>query len=68
MVILSSLEGSEAAIKSVAERLGLPWAERINSNYLALMGRLVEHYQLPFQDITFSNFAGTTYTIADILD
>ena len=62
------LEGSEATIKSVAAQLGLPWAERINTNYLALMGRLIEHHQLPFQDITFSNFAGTGYTIADILD
>ena len=62
------LEGDEAAIKIVAEQLGLPWAERINSNYLALMGRLIAHHQLPFQDITFSNFAGTDYTIADILD
>ena len=62
------LEGDEAAIKIVAEQLGLPWAERINSNYLALMGRISAHHQLPFQDITFSNFAGTDYTIADILD
>ena len=43
----TELEGDEAEIKVAAEQLGLDWARRINSNYLALMDKLVQEKQLP---------------------
>ncbi|MEW5986385.1 MAG: class IV adenylate cyclase [Chloroflexota bacterium] len=61
------LEGEEAEIKVTATRLGLPWSGRILDNYLALMARLKDHYHLPFDDLTFANFAGRHLSIADVL-
>jgi adenylate cyclase, class 2 len=61
------LEGEEAAIRDAAVRLGLDWQQRILDNYLMLFGRLKEQYNLPFDDLTFSNFAGLEVTIADIV-
>jgi adenylate cyclase class 2 len=60
------LEGDEQAIKETAERLGLDWGERILSNYLAMMGLLVDQYNLPFQDITFENFRDSEVSFKDI--
>ncbi len=51
------LEGDENEIKRMAEVLGLEWAKRILSNYLALMGQVKTLYNLPFDDLTFENFA-----------
>lgn len=62
------LEGEEAKIKQLAGRLGLDWESRVLENYLALMGMVVDYYQLPFQDLTFANFKGTDYAIAAVLD
>lgn len=61
------LEGDEAAIKATAVALNLPWAERLVTNYLALMGALQAHYNLPFSDITFANFAGRQVAVRDVL-
>lgn len=61
------LEGDEPAIRQMAETLGLPWDERILDNYLLLMNRLKQAYELPFEDCTFANFAGTNLTVAGIL-
>lgn len=61
------LEGDEADIKHTAELLDLDWQDRILSNYLAMMGILVERYGLPFQDITFDNFQDVNLSIKDIL-
>lgn len=61
------LEGEEVAIKSVAEQLELPWSERITTNYLALMSLIKSRYALPFDDLTFNNFAECSVSIADVL-
>jgi adenylate cyclase class 2 len=61
------LEGDEQAIKETAESLDLNWGERILSNYLAMMGVLIDHYNLPFQDITFENFRNSEISFKDIL-
>lgn len=61
------LEGEEQAIKATAGRLGLDWQERILSNYLAMMGILAEHYNLPFQDVIFENFRDREISFKDIL-
>jgi adenylate cyclase class 2 len=61
------LEGDEAQIRTVAQRLGLRWEQRILDNYLLLMERARAHYDLPFRDLTFENFAGRHYPIADVL-
>jgi adenylate cyclase class 2 len=61
------LEGNESDIKATAGLLGLNWQERILSNYLAMMGLLVEHHNLPFQDVTFENFRVSDISIKDIL-
>lgn len=60
------LEGSEQAIRRVADRLALAWDKRILSNYLALMAEIKSAYQLPFDDLTFENFAGLQATIGDL--
>ncbi|MFK7805458.1 MAG: class IV adenylate cyclase [Anaerolineae bacterium] len=52
------LEGDEAAIKMVADRLDINWDNRINSNYLALFEKTKLAYNLTFSDLTFANFAG----------
>jgi adenylate cyclase class 2 len=61
------LEGDAEAIRAAADRLGLDWSRRIVDNYLALMGRLIAHHALPFEDITFANFATVSVSVADIL-
>ncbi len=61
------LEGGEAAIKKTAEMLGLPWKNRLVTNYLALMGTLQTRLNLPFDDITFANFAGRQISVQDLL-
>jgi adenylate cyclase class 2 len=60
------LEGSEQAIRRVADRLALAWDKRILSNYLALMAEIKSAYQLPFDDLTFENFAGLQATMGDL--
>lgn len=61
------IEGEVPAIKEVAARLELDWDQRILTNYLGLMAQLQAHHQLPFHDLTFANFAGQPYSVADIL-
>ena len=60
------LEGSEQAIKSAADKLGLDWEKRILTNYLALMADLKKASNLPFDDLTFENFAGLQATMSDL--
>ncbi len=50
------IEGPKGAIREIARRLGLPWQERILSNYLAIFDRLRHKAGLPFNDVTFNNF------------
>jgi adenylate cyclase, class 2 len=61
------LEGDESAIREAAARLSLDWQQRILDNYLMLFGRLKDHHHLPFDDLTFANFAGLEITIVDII-
>lgn len=61
------LEGNEKAIKETAEQLNLNWQERILSNYLAIMGVMADHYNLPFQDISFENFRDHEISLREIL-
>ncbi|MCB8969070.1 MAG: class IV adenylate cyclase [Ardenticatenaceae bacterium] len=61
------LEGTEAAIKETAVQLNLPWENRIVSNYLALMAAIKQRHNLPFDDLTFANFAGLPISVADVL-
>jgi len=62
------LEGSERAIRSAADVLRLEWGKRILSNYLALMAELKTAHNLPFDDLTFENFANLQATMSDIRD
>lgn len=61
------LEGGALAIRDVADSLYLDWNHRILSNYLALMGRLKTHHDLPFENLTFANFSNYDVSVADIL-
>ncbi len=61
------IEGDVSTIKQVAAHLELDWNQRILTNYLGLMAQLQAHHQLPFYDLTFANFAGQPYSVADIL-
>ncbi len=62
------LEGDAAAIREVADSLDLEWSSRILANYLALMARIKDHHDLPFEDLTFANFSEYDISIADILE
>jgi adenylate cyclase class 2 len=44
-------------IKQAAISLGLEWEDRIKSSYLDLFFILQQHFNLPFTDVTFDNFA-----------
>ena len=61
------LEGSESGIKTAVATLGLDWKQRLTTNYLAIMAQLKAHYNLPFDDITFVNFANVTVSVAEVL-
>jgi len=60
------LEGDETNIKRMAGVLGLDWGKRILNNYLAMMGQVKALYNLPFDDLTFDNFADLDINIIDI--
>ncbi len=61
------LEGEEGGIKTAVAHLNLNWQDRIVGNYLGLMAQLKAHHNLPFNDVTFTNFANLDISIADIL-
>ena len=60
------LEGEEQKIREAADMLQLDWDKRILDNYLALMSRLKEHHNLPFDNLTFDNFADLDISIGDL--
>jgi adenylate cyclase class 2 len=60
------LEGPEAALKTVAEQLGLDWRRRILTNYLTLMAQLKALHHLSFDDITFGNFENLDVSAGDL--
>lgn len=61
------LEGEEEGIKAAAADLGLDWSQRILDTYLTIMARLKQHYQLPFDDVTFRNFQDHPVSVEVIL-
>ena len=63
----AELEGEEATIKAVSALLELDWSQRIIDNYLSLMAQLKQRHRLPFDDLTFDNFAETAVSVQDIL-
>jgi adenylate cyclase class 2 len=62
------LEGEERYLQEAADLLQLAWDKRILDNYLAMMSRLKEQYNLPFDNLTFDNFAGLDISIADLFE
>jgi adenylate cyclase, class 2 len=61
------LEGEESSIRAAAAHLGLDWQQRILANYLYLMAELKVRHKLPFDDLTFDNFAGRNISVEAIL-
>jgi adenylate cyclase class 2 len=61
------IEGNTAEIKRVAAAMGLDINGRLSHNYLELMFKLKQHHNLPFNDLTFANFADLDIAITDIL-
>lgn len=53
------IEGDREHIQATADNIGLHWGDRILSNYLGLFARLKNELDLPFSDITFTNFRQT---------
>jgi adenylate cyclase class 2 len=50
------IEGPKPAIRSIADKLDLPWENRILTNYLSIFRRVRKDLGLEFTDITFDNF------------
>ena len=50
------IEGEKADIKNYASVMGQKWKKRILFNYLEIFDILREKLDLPFSDVTFSNF------------
>jgi adenylate cyclase class 2 len=52
------IEGPDpASIRHVNEQLGLDWEKRVPESYTMLFKRLREALGLPFEDLSFANFA-----------
>lgn len=60
-------EGEEQGLKTAVSHLDLNWKNRILGNYLGMMAQLKAKHTLPFNDLTFTNFANLPISIADIL-
>jgi len=50
------IEGPGREIRDLAEKLKLPWQNRILLNYLEMFERIKADLGLPFTDVTFANF------------
>ena len=62
------LEGAtDAALKDAAAALGLDWSRRVLTNYLELMEQARRAFDLPFNDLTFANFAGRPVDMGTLL-
>jgi len=59
------LEGPPQKIMAMVSILGLDWRKRITATYLSIFGRLKQDLNLPFNDITFSNFADIQTDLSD---
>jgi adenylate cyclase class 2 len=61
------IEGNRRQIKTAAERLGLPWQQRIKKNYLSIFEIIRQKARLSFKDVTFSNFKNLNVSIDEHL-
>jgi adenylate cyclase, class 2 len=62
------IEGQKEDIKELAYRIGLKWQKRILLNYLAIFDVIKQKTNLPFYDVTFSNFINIRFDLAEYLD
>jgi adenylate cyclase, class 2 len=62
------IEGQKEDIKKLASQIGLKWKKRILLNYLAIFDIIKQKSNLPFYDVTFSNFINIRFDIAKYLD
>ena len=62
------IEGQMEDIKKLASQIGLKWKKRILLNYLAIFDIIRQKTNLPFYDVTFSNFINIRFDIAKYLD
>jgi len=62
------IEGQKEDIKELAYRIGLKWQKRILLNYLAIFDVIKQRSNLPFYDVTFSNFINIRFDLAEYLD
>ena len=62
------IEGSIQDIRKFADRLDLPWNQRILLNYLEIFEILKNKLQLDFFDLTFGNFNHVKVDLVDWLD
>lgn len=60
------IEGDKSRITEWAARLEFEWRDRILSNYLSLFAILKEKLNLPFNDVTFENFATVDLATLDL--
>jgi adenylate cyclase class 2 len=62
------IEGQKEDIKKLASQIGLKWKKRILINYLAIFDVIKQKSNLPFYDVTFSNFINIRFDLAKYLD
>jgi adenylate cyclase class 2 len=62
------IEGPKEDIKKLASQIGLKWEKRILLNYLAIFDVIKQKSNLPFYDVTFSNFINIRFDLAEYLD
>lgn len=65
--VFLEIEGDKAAIRRLADCLGLPWERRILANYLEMFEHIKEIASLPFSDVTFDNFEQVAVDIPALL-
>ena len=61
------IEGQMEDIKKLASQIGLKWKKRILLNYLAIFDVIKQKANLPFYDVTFSNFINIRFHIGEYL-
>lgn len=60
------IEGPEAALKPISQKLGLNWAAAVAASYHSLFQRVWEAQHLPFHDLSFENFKGRKVSEDDL--
>jgi len=62
------IEGQKEDIKELVSQIGFKWKKRILLNYLAIFDVIKQKSNLPFYDVTFSNFINIRFDLAKYLD